>query len=88
MDQATPHVEMPSRPSIELDIAIARSTISHMLNLDLLSLSTVQKNAFHAAMVVLQSASLEPEVRAFIYGVIHYASEVFSSIEHVVMENA
>ena len=88
MDQATPHVELPSRPSIESDIAVARSTISHLLSLDLISLSTVQKNAFQATMAVLQSASLEPEVRAFIYGVIHYAPEVFSSIEHVVMENA
>ena len=51
-----------------------------MLSLDLLSLSTVQKNAFHVAMVVLQYASVESEAGAFIYGVIHHAPEVFSSI--------
>ena len=40
------------------------------------------------AMAALQSTSLEPEAGAFIYGVIHRAPEVFSSIEHVVKENA
>ena len=38
-------------------------------------------------MPMLQSASLEPNVGAFIYGVIHCAPEVFSSIEYVVKEN-
>ena len=59
-----------------------------MLSLDLLSSSIVQKNAFHAAMIVLQSASLEPTVGAFIPRVIHHALEVFSSIKHLVKENA
>ena len=39
-------------------------------------------------MAVLQSIFLEPKVGAFISGVIHHALEVFSSIEHVVKENA
>ena len=43
---------------------------------------------FYTAMAMLQSASLEPEAGAFIYGVIHHAPELFSSIEHVVKENA
>ena len=38
-------------------------------------------------MVVLQSASRDPEVKIFLYGVTHHAPEVFSSIEHVVKEN-
>ena len=88
MDQVTPHVELPYRPPIKPDVAVARSTISHLLSLDLLFLSTVQKNAFHVAMAVLQSASLEPKARAFISRVISQAPEVFSSIEHVVKENA
>ena len=88
LDQATPHVELPSRPHTKLNVAFAYSTISHLLSLDLLSLSTIQKNAFHATMVMLQSASLEPEVRDFIFGVINHALEVFSSIEHVVKENS
>ena len=87
MDQATPHVEPPSRPLIELNVVVARSTISHQLSLDLLSLSSIQKDAFHTTIAVLQSASLEPEVGAFISWVIHHAPEVFSSIEHVVKEN-
>ena len=39
-------------------------------------------------MAVLQFASLELEAGAFIYGVIHPAPEVFSSIEHLAKENA
>ena len=56
--------------------------------MDLLSLSTIQKYAFQEAMAVLQSASLDLEAGTFLYGVIHYVLEVFSSIEHVVKENA
>ena len=47
-----------------------------------------KKNAFHAVMAVLQSATLEPEAEAFIYGIISRALAVFSSIEHVVKENS
>ena len=56
--------------------------------MDLLSLSTIQKDAFHVAMAVLQSASLDPEAEIFLSGVTHYAPKVFSSIEHLVKENA
>ena len=87
LDQATPHVEPPSRPPIELDLVVAYSTISHMLSLNLLSLSTIQKDAFHAAIAILQSASLDPKAEIFLSGVTHRAPEVFSSIKHVMMEN-
>ena len=39
-------------------------------------------------MEVLQSPSLDPEVEIFLYGFIHRSLEVFSSIKHVVKENA
>ena len=39
-------------------------------------------------MVVLQSTSLEPKDGAFIYRIINCAPMVFSSIEHVIKENA
>ena len=80
LDQATPHVEPSSKPPTEPDVAVAHSTISHLLSLDLISLSTVQKNVFHVTMVVLQFASLEHEDGAFIYRVIHCAPDVFSSL--------
>ena len=54
----------------------------------LLSLSTIKKNAFHAAMAVLQSSSLDLEAETFLSGVTHRAPEVFSFVEHVVKENA
>ena len=88
LDQATPHVEPPSRPATEPNIVVARSTNSHLLSLDLLSLSTFQKNSFHTAMAMIQLPYLRPEARAFISGIINRAPEVFSSIEHVVKENA
>ena len=88
MDQDAPHVEPPSRPYAELNVAFAHSTISHLLSLDLLSLSTIQKDAFHAVMAVLQSASLDPKAGIFLSRVTHRASEVFSSIEHVVKKNS
>ena len=87
LDQAIPHVEPPSRPLTKPYVAIVCSTISHLLSLNLLSLFTIQKDVILAAMVVLQSASLDPEVETFLSGVTHRAPEVFSSIEHVVKEN-
>ena len=56
--------------------------------MDLLSLSTIQKYAFHAAMAVLQFTSLDPEAKNFLYGFTHRSPEAFSSIEHVVKDNA
>ena len=85
--QATPYVEPPSKPHTEPDVVVARFTISHLLSFDLLSLSTIQKDVFHTAMAILQSTSLDPEVEISLYGVTHRASEVFSSIEHVVKDN-
>ena len=87
LDQFTPHIEQPSKPLTELNVVVARSTISHLLILDLLSLSIVQKNAFHSAMTVLKSTS-HKQAWVFIYGVVQIAPKVFSSIEHVVKENA
>ena len=88
LDQATPHVEPPSRLPTEPDVVVARSTISRILSLGLLSLYTIQKDVFHAVMAVLQSTSLDPEAKIFLFGVTHHALEVFSSTEHVVKENA
>ena len=82
LNQATPHVEIPSRPPTELDV------VSHLVSLNLLSLSTIQKDTFHAAMAILQYASLDPEAKIVISGITHRAPEVFSCIEHVVKENA
>ena len=88
LDQATPHVKAPSRPPTKLDVAYTRSTISHLLSLDLLSLSIIQKDVFHAVMVVLQSSSLNLDAGTFPSRVTHRAPEVFSFIKHVVKKNA
>ena len=65
-DQTHPHVEPPSKPLTKQDVVVARSTISHLLSLGLLSLSIIQKDDFHAATEVLQSASFNPEVGTFL----------------------
>ena len=88
LDQTTPHVKPPSKPPTKPNVVVAYSTINQLLSLDLLSLSTIQKNAFHVAMAVLQSTSLEPEAGDFISRIINHAPTVFSSIAHVVKENA
>ena len=88
LDQAIPYVESSSRLHAKPNVVVARSSISHLLSLDLLSISTVHKNAFHATMAMLQFASLEPEAKAFIYGILNHVPTVFSSMEHVVKENA
>ena len=41
LDQATPHVKPPSKPPTELNVVVTHSTISHLLSLDLLSISTI-----------------------------------------------
>ena len=87
LDQVTPHVEPPSRPLTKPDVVVVCSTISHLLSLDLLSLSTIQKSVFHAAMAILQSASLDLEAGTLLSRVTQRAPKVFSSIEHVVNEN-
>ena len=87
LDQATPHVEPPSRPPTELDVVVALSTISHLLSLGLFSLSIVQKTCFSCGYGNI-TASLEPKAGAFISRVINRAPKLFSSIEHVVTENA
>ena len=50
----------------DLDVAAARSTLNHLLGLDLLSLSTNQKDAFCEALAVLASASKVPRSKVFI----------------------
>ena len=69
LDQPTSHVEPPSRPPTESAVVVARSTISHMLSLDLLSISIIQKDAIHETMAILKSASLDPKAKIFLYGV-------------------
>ena len=54
------------RPPSELYVAVARSIVSHLLSLDLLSLSTNQKDAFHVALTLLASASKVPQSKVFI----------------------
>ena len=53
LDKTTLASQFLVRPLSDSDVASACSTMSHLLGLDLLSLSTGQKDAFCAALVVL-----------------------------------
>ena len=53
LDKTTLASQFSVRPPSDSDVAPACSTMSHLLRLDLLSLSTGQKDAFCAALVVL-----------------------------------
>ena len=66
LNQVTPHVEPPSIPLIEPNVVVASSNISHLLSMDLFTLSTIQKDSFHVAMEILQSVSLDLEAKIFL----------------------
>ena len=54
------------RPPNDSDVAFAHSIVSHFLGLDLLSLSTSQKDASCATLAVLVSTSKMPQSKVFI----------------------
>ena len=61
--------------------------MNHLLSLDLLSLSPSQKDAFCAALVVLELASRMPKAKAFIFNALAQTSSIFSSLDCVVKSN-
>ena len=66
LDQTTPTPQSSMHPPGDSNVAAARSTVSHFLGLDLLSLSTSQKDVFYAALAMLAFASKVPQSKVFI----------------------
>ena len=58
----------------------------YFLGLNLLSLSTSQKDAFCAAMAVLASTSKVPQFKIFILEVLAQTSFVFPALDHSCFE--
>ena len=54
------------RTPSDLDVVTACSNMSHLLSLDLLSLTTNQNDAFCVALALLESASQMLEAKAYI----------------------
>ena len=66
LDHTTPTPQSSVRLPSDLDVATTCSTMSHLLGLDMLSLSTIQNNAFSIVLKVLASASKVPQSKIFI----------------------
>ena len=69
------------RPPSDLDVVVARSTVSHLLSLDMLSLITSKKDAFCVALILLESTSQMLKAKAFISKVLAETSHIFSSMD-------
>ena len=75
------------RPRNGSDVVDASSTVSHFLGLDLLSLSTSQKNAFFATLEVLVSTSKVPQSKVFISKALAQTSSIFPALDHALKSN-
>ena len=71
----------------ESDMVTDRSTMSYFLSLDLISLSTSQKNAFYAALVVLVSTSKVPQSKVFISKALTQISSIFPTLDRALKSN-
>ena len=69
-------------------MAAAHSIVSHFLNLDLLSLTISQKDAFYAALALLELTAQVLETTAFISEALAQTSSIFSSKDCAVKSNA
>ena len=61
--------------------------MSHLLGLDLLSLSTSQNDAFCAALAVLASASKVPQFKVFILEALAQTSYIFLALDSALKYN-
>ena len=71
----------------DLDVAAPRSIVIHFLGLDLLSLSTSQKDAFCATLAVLASASKVHQSKVFILEALAQTSFVFLALDCALKSN-
>ena len=68
-------------PPCNSNMAAARSIVSHLLSLDLLSLISRQKDAFCVALAVLVSASQVSKSKVFISEALAQTSYIFPSLK-------
>ena len=74
-------------PPGDLDVVAARSSVSHFLGLDMISLSPSQKDAFCATLVVLASASNVPQSKIFISKALAQISSIFLALDRTLKSN-
>ena len=82
LDQTTPAPQsLVHPPPSDSDVVAGPSTMSHLLGLDLLSLSTSQKNAFCVALNVLVSASKVTQSKVFISETLSHTPSIFPALD-------
>ena len=87
LDKTTPAPQCSICPLRDSDVAVACFTMSHFLGLDLISLSTSQKNVFCATLAVLASASKVPQYKVFILEALAQTSYVFPTLDCALKSN-
>ena len=74
-------------PPSDLDVVAVCYTMSHFLSLDMLSLSTNQKDAFYATLVMLTSTFKVPQSKVFILKALVQTSYVFPTLDRSLKSN-
>ena len=88
-DQATPAPTPHSSvgPHSDLDVVASYSTVSHLLGLDVLSLSTSHKDALCVALVVLVLVSKVPQSKVSILEALAQTSSIFPALDRALKFN-
>ena len=87
LDHITLSPQFLERPPSDSNVATSRSTMRHFLGLDVLSLSTSQKDAFCVALALLASASKVPQSKVFILKALAQTSSIFPALDHALKSN-
>ena len=85
--KTTPAPQSPVHPPSDSNMVAAHSTMSYLLGLDLLSLSTNQKDAFCVALAVLALVSKVPQSKVFISEALAQTSSIFSTLDRALKSN-
>ena len=87
LDKTSPAPQSLVHPPSDSYMARSPYTISHLLGLDILSLSTNQNDAFYPVLVVLASPSKVPQSKVFISKALAQTSSVFLALDRALKSN-
>ena len=87
LDQTTSAPRSSVCPPSDSNMAATRSIVSHLLGLDLLSLSTSQKDVFCVALAVLASTSKMPQSNIFILEALAQTFSIFPALDRALKSN-
>ena len=87
LDQITPTHQSSVCPPSDSNVVVACSIVGYLLGLDLLSLSTSQKDAFYVALAVLASTSKVPRSKVFISETLAKTSSISPALDRALNSN-